>query len=452
MAAISGAASTVASALVVVRFSNPAGSELGLVRMARPPPDRPTAKGLAYTPAKVTYMRRARLLHVLASAPVAVVLTVAPALSTAAVGAASIPPPYVVAIDPGHGGTDPGALGLDGLVEKDLTLDVSNRLAALLREDGVTVVMTRTTDASVSIQQRSDVANAAHAAVFLPIYFNSWTTPTPDGSVVLYPYASDIPFANDMSQAVTDYLNPDGDNDGGIVLRDDWWLEPTMPTATVESLFISNPHDAALLTQGSVRQGLAEALRSGVETYLPGILQRLQETRSVIPAKLRAASGPLAAPPATAATTAGGGERAPASKTTTTKVTGGGAPPVLPILEVLLLLAAALLAVRHRRRLIPLAGYGLAAASAWAHSSGLHHRILRRRRRRAREGGLAAGAGDLKVRPAYDDLFAESRGIWDRALPTGHGALSEDLASATLEVRGRPVKPARRPSLDELPL
>ena len=395
-------------------------------------------------------MRRARLLHVLASAPVAVVLTVAPALSTAAVGAASIPPPYVVAIDPGHGGTDPGALGLDGLVEKDLTLDVSNRLAALLREDGVTVVMTRTTDASVSIQQRSDIANAAHADVFLPIYFNSWTTPTPDGSVVLYPYASDIPFANDISQAVTDYLNPDGDNDGGIVLRNDWWLQPTMPTATVESLFISNPHDAALLTQGSFRQGLAEALQSGVETYLPGILQRLQETRSVTPAKLRASSGPLAALPATAATTAGGGERAPASKTTT-PVTGGGVPPVLPILGVLILLAAALLAVRHRRRLIPLAGSGLAAASAWAHSSGLHHWILRRRRRRAREGGLASGAGDLKGRPAYHDLLAESRGIWDRTLPTGH-ALPEDLASATLEVRGRPVKPARRPSLDELPL
>ncbi|MGD1052492.1 MAG: N-acetylmuramoyl-L-alanine amidase, partial [Candidatus Dormibacteria bacterium] len=174
-------------------------------------------------------MRRARLLHVLASAPVAVVLTVAPALSTAAVEAASLPPPYIVAIDPGHGGSDPGALGLDGLVEKNLTLDVSDRLAALLRADGVTVVMTRTTDTSVSIQQRSDIANASHADVFLPIYFNSWTTPTPDGSVVLYPYARDVPFATDISQAVSDYIGPYGDHDGGIVLRNDWWLQPTMP-------------------------------------------------------------------------------------------------------------------------------------------------------------------------------------------------------------------------------
>jgi N-acetylmuramoyl-L-alanine amidase len=396
-------------------------------------------------------MRRARLLHVLASAPVAVLLTVAPALSSAAIGASSIPPPYVVAIDPGHGGSDPGALGLDGLVEKNLTLDVSNRLAALLRADGVTVVMTRTTDASVSIQERSDIANAAHADVFLPIYFNSWTTPIPDGSVVLYPNARDVPFASDISQAVTDYLNPYGDHDGGIVLRNDWWLQPTMPTATVESLFISNPHDAALLTRASFRQGLAEALRSGVEAYLPGILQREQEVRAVTPAKLLPASGPLGAPAATHATTSPSGERAPAA--TAAPATSGGTPAVLRVFEVLVLLAAVLLAVRYRRRLVGVAGSGLALASTWVRGSGLHHRTLQRRRRLTRERGLTAtGGGETRGRPAYDDLFSERRDVWDRALPTGHGAVPEDLLSAFFEVRGRPVKPARHPSLDELPL
>jgi N-acetylmuramoyl-L-alanine amidase len=395
-------------------------------------------------------MRRARLLYVLASAPVAVVLTVVPALSSAAVGATSIPPPYVVAIDPGHGGIDPGALGLDGLVEKNLTLDVSDRLAALLRADGVTVVMTRTTDASVSIQERSDIANAAHADVFLPIYFNSWSTPIPDGSVVLYPYARDIPFATDISQAVTNYISPDGDHDGGIVLRNDWWLQPTMPVATVESLFISNPHDAALLTKASFRQGLAEALRNGIETYLPGIRQRLQEVRAVTPAKLLPASGPLADPLATHGTSSASSERAPAARAATTT---GGTPAALRVLEVLVLLAAVLLAVRYRRRLIGLAGAGLAVASTWAGDGGLHHRILQRRRRLTRDRVTStAGGAAPRSRRIYDDPFSESRGVWDRALPTGHGALPEDLLSASFEVRGRPVKPVRQPSLDELPL
>jgi N-acetylmuramoyl-L-alanine amidase len=403
-------------------------------------------------------MRRARLLHVLASAPVAVVLTVAPALSSAAIGAATIPPPYVVAIDPGHGGSDPGALGLDGLVEKNLTLDVSDRLAALLRADGVTVVLTRTTDASVSIQERSDIANAAHADVFLPIYFNSWTTPIPDGSVVLYPYAQDIPFATDISQAVTDYVSPSGDNDGGIVLRSDWWLQPTMPVATVESLFISNPHDAALLTKASFRQGLAEALRNGVETYLPGILQRMQDLNAAASVP-RGAGAEASAPPAVALPTAAGkGVLAPigsgrAAARTVPAAATGGTPAVLRVFEVLMLLAAVLLAIRYRRRLIGLAGFGLALASTWSRESGLHHRILRRRRRLTRERGLtAAGGADTRGRPAYDDPFSETRGVWDRALPTARGALPEDLLSASFEVRGRPVKPVRRPSLDELPL
>ena len=311
--------------------------------------------------------------------------------------------------------------------------------------------MTRTTDASVSIQQRADIANAAGADVFLPIYFNSWTTPIPDGSVVLYPYARDIPFATDISQAVTNYISPDGDNDGGIVLRNDWWLQPTMPTATIESLFISNPHDAALLTKASFRQGLAEALRNGIETYLPGILQRQQEVRATTPAKLLPVSGPLAVPPTTHATAAAGAQRVPAS--TAPPVKSAGTPAALQILEVLMLLAAVLLAIRYRHRLVGLAGSGFARVSTRARDSGLHHRTLQRRRRLTRERGLtAAGGGGARSRPAYDDLFAESRGVWDRALPTGHGAVPEDLLSASFEVRGRPVKPARHPALDELPL
>ncbi len=125
---------------------------------------------------------------------------------------------------------------------------------------------------------------------------------------------------------------------------------------------------------------------------------------------------------------------------------------MLRVFEVLVLMAAVLLAIRHRRRLIGLAGSGFARVSTWARDSGLHHRTLQRRRRLTRERGLTAAGGGTRGRTAYDDLFSESRGVWDRALPTGHGAVPEDLLSASFEVRGRPVKPARHPSLDELPL
>ena len=403
-------------------------------------------------------MRRARLLHVLASAPAAVLLTVAPALSSPAVGAATIPPPYVVCIDPGHGGNDPGAIGLDGLVEKNLTLDISDRLAALLRADGVTVVLTRTTDASVSITQRAEIANASHADVFLPIYFNAWTTPTPDGSVVLYPYARDIPFANAISQAVTNYIKPYGDDDGGIVLRPDWWLTPTMPVATVESLFITNPHDAALLTQGSFRQGLAEALKNGIEAYLPGIQQRLGSVPAATPAKLRPASGPLGVPPSSRASTETGGPAravAPAAPA----ATGGGPPAALQVLGWLLLLAAMLLAIRHRRRLLDLAGSGLTRAGVVLPGfrdppldasppappdQAAGHRRPARGRRPATPGVRALPGGPGALGTAGHD---PGRAPFDAPPPPG------------IEVRGRPVRPARtapQPArgapLDDLPL
>ena len=399
-------------------------------------------------------MRRARLLHVLASAPAAVLVTVAPALSSAAVGAATAPPPYVVCIDPGHGGTDPGAIGLDGLVEKNLTLDVSNRLAALLRADGVTVVLTRTTDASVSIATRAQIANAAHADVFLPIYFNAWTTPTPDGSVVLYPYARDIPFAEAMSQAVASYLKPHGDDDGGIVLRPDWWLTPTMPVATVEGLFITNPHDAALLTQNSFRQGLAAALKNGIEAYLPGIQQRLRSVPAVTPAKLRPASGPLGIPPPTRASTGSGGR----THTTLPAATGGGPPAALQVVGWLLLIAGILLAVRHRRRLLDLAGGGLAHAGVSLRSSGIHHWMLRRRRRLTRRRASGARPGDGGLAPPAYELLAEL-GPWGRPEPTARRASFDAAPPPDVEVRGRRARPARTTAqpaggapLDDLPL
>lgn len=85
---------------------------------------------------------------------------------------------HTVVIDPGHGGVDPGAVGVavDGrsLYEKDLTLDVAKRLAILLRRDqGVRVVLTRDDDKTVSLAHRVEISNAAAADLFISIHANS---------------------------------------------------------------------------------------------------------------------------------------------------------------------------------------------------------------------------------------------------------------------------------------
>src|SRR5690606_14840134 len=83
----------------------------------------------------------------------------------------------VVVIDPGHGGRDPGRIGPNGVREKDVTLEIAQRLARVLRERGYEVHLTRTTDTYVSLPERPKLANEWRGdrpvAVFLSIHANA---------------------------------------------------------------------------------------------------------------------------------------------------------------------------------------------------------------------------------------------------------------------------------------
>ncbi|MGC8461817.1 MAG: N-acetylmuramoyl-L-alanine amidase family protein [Candidatus Dormibacteria bacterium] len=198
--------------------------------------------------------------------------------------AASTPPtPVTVCIDPGHGGSpnpanpaqpyDSGAIGINGIEEKNLTLAVGLRLRTLLENDGVRVVMTRTTNTDPSIYQREETCIQGKASLFVSIHFNSYTTPVPEGALVLYPKASDIPFATTMEKSLVSGLAKWGIANDGIQFDGDWWTHAPMPQVTVESAYVSNPHDAALLTTTVFLNADAAAIRSGIETYDPSILR-----------------------------------------------------------------------------------------------------------------------------------------------------------------------------------
>jgi N-acetylmuramoyl-L-alanine amidase len=86
-----------------------------------------------------------------------------------------------VVIDPGHGGEDEGARGRRGLAEKELVLDVSRRLAARLREQGIRVLLTRSDDTFVPLEVRTSVANDARGDLFVSIHANSAPSADPSG-------------------------------------------------------------------------------------------------------------------------------------------------------------------------------------------------------------------------------------------------------------------------------
>ena len=257
-------------------------------------------------------MRRpaTRLLHVLLSVPVviAMVITASPTAH-----AQSGPTPLVVVIDPGHGGAvnpsqpdmpfDPGAIAAsNGLQEKDATLAVSKRVQALLQQDDVNAILTRSDDRALSIQERSDTANNNHAAVFVSVHFNSFTDPSVNGSLVLYPNESDLRFAQMMSDAMFHYLGPLGVAGDGVQLRDNWWIHTQMPTVTVEPAYLSNSREAGLIATPGFQQLLAMAIRSAIEGYDPDVLKRKAEIvawnashpdRPVVPTAAAAAAAPI---------------------------------------------------------------------------------------------------------------------------------------------------------------
>ncbi|MEA2645959.1 MAG: N-acetylmuramoyl-L-alanine amidase [Chloroflexota bacterium] len=227
-----------------------------------------------------------RHLHVSLSAAVTALVAVLFASSLPALAAAAEAPPeqYVVAVDAGHGGTpdnshperlfDPGVIGTNGLLEKDLTLDVARRLRALLEADRVKVVMTRDDDDFISIGDRGETANRAHANLFVSIHFNSFTSDTASGSLVLYPDAESHAFATTMAAALGERLKPLAIDSGGTMLKSDLWTHVDMPAVTVEAAYLTNPREAALMKDDSNLGAIAAAVLAGVQAQAPEVATR----------------------------------------------------------------------------------------------------------------------------------------------------------------------------------
>jgi N-acetylmuramoyl-L-alanine amidase len=81
---------------------------------------------------------------------------------------------HKIVLDPGHGGRDPGAIGSGGIAEKDLVLSVARKLAKKLREEmGIEVVLTRKDDSFVPLEDRTAIANAQNADLFVSLHMNA---------------------------------------------------------------------------------------------------------------------------------------------------------------------------------------------------------------------------------------------------------------------------------------
>ncbi|HET9096479.1 MAG TPA: N-acetylmuramoyl-L-alanine amidase [Candidatus Baltobacteraceae bacterium] len=181
--------------------------------------------------------------------------------------------PRLIVIDPGHGGSDPGSYRGD-VVEKTLTLDISKRLRDILVARGWQVIMTRDDDRDVyapndsahdELQARDDIANHNGARLLLSVHVNAFMNAGPHGATVYYYKPGDLALAQAVDKRIAAELSLK--NDG--IVKDKLYVvhHASMPAALVETAFISNPDDRALLQSPQWRQQMAQALADGIEDF-----------------------------------------------------------------------------------------------------------------------------------------------------------------------------------------
>lgn len=174
----------------------------------------------------------------------------------------------VVVIDPGHGGGDPGAIGIGGIREKDIVMDISSQVAQILQQQGVQVIMTRTSDVEVDLPPRVSMAERARAAVFVSIHANAISMSRPDvnGLETYYAPGKSSRLAAAIHNSVLSSLNI---RDRGVRAARFYVVRNTsMPAALVETGFVTGAEDAANFQSPAWRSQMAQAIARGILQFL----------------------------------------------------------------------------------------------------------------------------------------------------------------------------------------
>ncbi|HEY3424536.1 MAG TPA: N-acetylmuramoyl-L-alanine amidase [Negativicutes bacterium] len=181
----------------------------------------------------------------------------------------------IICLDPGHGGSDPGAVGPTQTLEKDNTLAIALLVRGKLEANGATVILTRDTDRDVSypdssaneeLNCRVDLANGSGADIFLSIHNDSFSDNTAAGTTTFhYGDAESLSLATLVQKSLIEEL---GTKDRGSRFASFYVIRYTsMPGILVEAAFISNPEEEILLSSTDGRYKIAESIFQGIVKY-----------------------------------------------------------------------------------------------------------------------------------------------------------------------------------------
>ncbi|MEW9670198.1 N-acetylmuramoyl-L-alanine amidase CwlD [Ammoniphilus sp. 3BR4] len=189
----------------------------------------------------------------------------------------------IIAIDPGHGGFDGGAMSKDGVIEKDVALNISLYLRDFLQEAGALVIMTREVDEDLvqegkkgqlkreDIHRRVRMINASHADLAVSIHLNAIPSPKWFGAQTFY-----FPAKQEnqiLAFLIQDEIKNKLENTTRFAKKKgDMYLlkNVEMPSALVEVGFLSNPEEASRLASEKYQKSMANAIYQGILRYYGG--------------------------------------------------------------------------------------------------------------------------------------------------------------------------------------
>ncbi|MBW4643688.1 MAG: N-acetylmuramoyl-L-alanine amidase [Goleter apudmare HA4340-LM2] len=173
----------------------------------------------------------------------------------------------LVVIDPGHGGKDSGAPGIGGLLEKDVVLPIGRRIATILQQNGVQVVLTRDADFFVELQGRVDIAERVNATLFVSIHANSVDRRPDVNGLEVYYYDSGYGLAEAVRKSILQDISTIKDR-GTRKARFYVLRKSSMPSILVETGYMTGREDNPKLGNPEYQNRMAEAIARGILNYL----------------------------------------------------------------------------------------------------------------------------------------------------------------------------------------
>jgi len=181
-----------------------------------------------------------------------------------------------VVLDPGHGGRDPGKVGTDGTLEKDINLSIAKKVKVRLEENDITVIMTREKDAGLyskssdnkkveDLKKRVNMINETQPALTVSIHQNSYSDTSVKGAQVFYYSHSKVSkvIAESMQEALR---TVDESNKRQAKADSSYYMlkKTEVPTIIVECGFLSNAEDTARLNDEEYQDAMAAAICDGI--------------------------------------------------------------------------------------------------------------------------------------------------------------------------------------------